>query len=112
MELAFALHSMAPTYKTAGGEVRVIDSRNFPSSTTIAAAHVIVKPGALRELHGHRNADEWQYYVQGQGRMTVFFNGGKARTADFHSGRRICSQDSGSLYRKYRRYGLDLSGNV
>jgi oxalate decarboxylase len=86
MELAFALQSMAPTYKTAGGEVRVIDSRNFPASTTIAAAHVILKPGALRELHWHRNADEWQYYVHGQGRMTVFFNGGKARTADFHSG--------------------------
>jgi oxalate decarboxylase len=82
----FAMHSMAPTYKTASGEVRVIDSRNFPASTTIAAAHVILKPGGLRELHWHQNADEWQYYVQGQGRMTVFFNGAKARTADFHGG--------------------------
>ncbi len=82
----FVMRSMAPTYKSASGEVRVIDSRNFPVSTTIAAAHVLVKPGGLRELHWHRNADEWQYYVQGQGRMTVFFNGGKARTADFNAG--------------------------
>jgi oxalate decarboxylase len=82
----FSMHSMAPTYKTRSGEVRVIDSRNFPVATAIAAAHVIVRPGGLRELHWHQNADEWQYYVQGRGRMTVFFNGGKARTADFNAG--------------------------
>ncbi len=82
----FSIDGMRPTYKTASGEVRVIDSRNFPVSTTIAAAHVVVKPGGLRELHWHQNADEWQYYVKGKGRMTVFFNGGKARTADFHAG--------------------------
>ncbi len=82
----FAMRSMPPTFKTRSGEVRVVDSRNFPVSTTIAAAHIIVKPGGLRALHWHQNADEWQYYVRGQGRMTVFFNGGKARTADFHAG--------------------------
>ena len=86
LNFAFAMHSMAPTYKTASGEVRVIDSRDFPVANTIAAAHVIVKPGGLRELHWHQNADEWQYYVQGKGRMTVFFNGAKARTADFNAG--------------------------
>jgi oxalate decarboxylase len=82
----FPMHSMAPTYKTASGEVRVIDSKNFQVANTIAAAHVIVKPGGLRELHWHQNADEWQYYIQGKGRMTVFFNASKARTADFNAG--------------------------
>lgn len=82
----FAMHKMPPTRKTAYGEVRIIDSRNFKVANTIAAAHVIVKPGGLRELHWHQNADEWQYYVAGKGRMTVFFNGGKARTADFNAG--------------------------
>jgi len=83
---SFSLRDMAPTYKTKSGEVRVVDARNFPVSNTIAAAHVIVKPGGLRELHWHQNADEWQYYIQGKARMTVFFNGSKARTADFTSG--------------------------
>ena len=82
----FAMHSMAPTFQTKSGEVRVIDARKFPVSTTIAAAHVVVKPGGLRELHWHQNADEWQYYIRGRGRMTVFFNGAKARTADFNAG--------------------------
>jgi oxalate decarboxylase len=82
----FAMHKMPPTMKTRSGEVRIIDSRNFSISTTIAAAHVVLKPGGLRELHWHQNANEWQYYVAGKGRMTVFFNGAKARTADFNAG--------------------------
>jgi oxalate decarboxylase len=45
-----------------------------------------VKPGGLRELHWHPNADEWQYYVSGKGRMTVFAAGGHARTMDFQEG--------------------------
>jgi len=86
MAFDFAMHSMEPTYKNRSGEVRVVDSRNFPVAKTIAAAHVIVRPGGMRELHWHQNADEWQYYIQGKGRMTVFFNGSKARTADFNAG--------------------------
>ena len=82
----FAMHKMPATTSTKSGEVRIIDSRNFPVATTIAAAHVTLKPGGLRELHWHQNADEWQYFVQGKGRMTVFFNGSKARTADFNAG--------------------------
>ena len=82
----FPMHSMSPTARTKSGEVRIIDSRNFPVSSVIAAAHIIVKPGGLRELHWHQNADEWQYFIQGKGRQTVFFNGSKARTADFNAG--------------------------
>jgi oxalate decarboxylase len=49
-------------------------------------AHVTLKPGGLRELHWHPNANEWQYYVRGKGRMTLFHNGSAARTADFNAG--------------------------
>jgi oxalate decarboxylase len=82
----FEMSKMAPTFATQHGDVRIVDSRNFEIATTIAAAYVTLKPGGLRELHWHQNADEWQYYIQGQGRMTVFFNGAKARTADFNAG--------------------------
>ena len=86
VQFSFRLNSMEPNFKNKSGEVRIVDTKNFPVSTTIAAAHVIVKPGGLRELHWHQNADEWQYYIQGKGRMTVFFTGSKARTADFNGG--------------------------
>ena len=52
----------------------------------IAAALVTVHPGGMRELHWHPNADEWQYYLQGDARMTVFDTGPKAQTADFRAG--------------------------
>jgi oxalate decarboxylase len=81
----FPMHAMDPTFTTKSGEVRIVDGRNFPVTTT-SMAHVIVKPGGLRELHWHPNANEWSYFLQGKGRMTVFFTAGKARTMDFNPG--------------------------
>jgi len=72
--------------RTPGGTVRIVDSTNFPISTRIAAALVEVKPGAMRELHWHPNNDEWQYYLSGKGRMTVFAGNGIARTFDYRAG--------------------------
>lgn len=71
---------------TPGGTVRIADSSNFPVSKTVAAALVEIKPGAMRELHWHPNNDEWQYYLAGQGRMTVFAGNGAARTFDYRAG--------------------------
>jgi oxalate decarboxylase len=75
-----------PPIRTKSGTVRIVDSRIFPASTTIAAALVEVNPGAMRELHWHPNVDEWQYYIEGQGRMGVFGASGQARTFDFRAG--------------------------
>jgi oxalate decarboxylase len=82
----FALSSMPPTRKTAGGEARIADSRNFKASQTIAAALVTIHPGGLREMHWHPNADEWQYYIAGQAAMTVFNTGPKVVTQNFKPG--------------------------
>jgi oxalate decarboxylase len=84
-DFAFRTMEMPPTKQTKGGEVRIVDSRNFKVSTT-AMAMVTVHPGGLRELHWHPNADEWQYYINGKGRMTVVATGNKARTMDFQEG--------------------------
>jgi oxalate decarboxylase len=82
----FRMMLMQPQKSSKGGEVRIVDSTNFPAAASIAMAHVTLKPGALRELHWHPNADEWAYIIKGDGRMTVFIGGGKARTIDFHAG--------------------------
>jgi oxalate decarboxylase len=73
---------MAATFQTPGGEARVVDSHNFPAARNIAAAVLTIKPGGMRELHWHPNASEWQYYISGTGRMTVFSPVGSARTVD------------------------------
>jgi oxalate decarboxylase len=82
----FHLLQMSPQKATQSGEVRIVDSRNFPVATNITTAHVALKPGGMRELHWHPNADEWQYYIAGRGRMTLFRNKAAARTADFNAG--------------------------
>src|ERR1700730_4593071 len=82
---AFITMEMPATKRTKGGEVRIVDSSNFKVSTT-AMAMVTVHPGGLRELHWHPNADEWQYYISGKGRMTVVDTGNKARTMEFQEG--------------------------
>jgi oxalate decarboxylase len=85
LKYTFKLEAMAPTRKTPGGEVRIVDSRNFPVAKHIAAALITLKPGALREMHWHPNASEWQFWLAGKGRMTVIMNEGRARTMDFHA---------------------------
>jgi oxalate decarboxylase len=82
---AFFTNKMQPTKETAGGSVKIVDVHNFPV-TGIAAAIVTLKPGGLRELHWHPNEDEWQYFVKGTSRMTVYAAAGHARTMDFHPG--------------------------
>ncbi|MCQ8242449.1 oxalate decarboxylase family bicupin [Rhizosaccharibacter radicis] len=84
--VTFKLSRMTPNKKTKGGQVQIADGRNFPISQTVAAALVTIEPGGLRELHWHPNADEWQYYIKGEARMTVFNTGPKAQTADFRPG--------------------------
>jgi oxalate decarboxylase len=72
--------------RTKGGTVRISDSTTFPAATTIAAAFVEVEPGGMREIHWHPNADEMQYYISGQARMTVFAAGATAGTFDYQPG--------------------------
>jgi oxalate decarboxylase len=72
--------------RTRSGAVRITDSKNFPVATAISAALVEVQPGGMREMHWHPNADEWQYYIEGQARMGVFGSTGNARTFDYRAG--------------------------
>lgn len=86
LDFAFRLAQQSMAQRSTGGEVRIIDSGTFKVSTTIAAAIVTLHPRGMRELHWHPNADEWQYYISGKGRMTIFATGARARTADFQAG--------------------------
>jgi oxalate decarboxylase/phosphoglucose isomerase-like protein (cupin superfamily)/CRP-like cAMP-binding protein len=82
----FALLEREPVFSSPHGEVRIADSRTFPIASTIAAAHAVVRPRAMREMHWHPNADEWQYYIGGEGRMGVFAGGQNIRTKEFKVG--------------------------
>lgn len=94
----FRLSRSQPRYQNSGGSVQVADSTNYAYSNTVAAALVTVEPGSMRELHWHPNADEWQYYLRGSARMTVFNTGPHANTTDFRPG------DVGVVKKNYGHY--------
>jgi oxalate decarboxylase len=85
LDMKFGLMAEAPT-RAPGGTVRIADMRNFVISSEIAAALVEVEPGHIREIHWHPNADEWQFYIAGKARMTVFAAQANSRTFDFQAG--------------------------
>lgn len=66
-----------------GGSLRIVTQKEFPISATMSGALMRIKPGGMRELHWHPNADEWQCYLKGRARMTVFGSGGRARTEEY-----------------------------
>jgi oxalate decarboxylase len=82
----YQLAAATPTRSSRSGTLQVADSTVFKVSTTVAAVLETIKPGGLREMHWHPNADEWQYWIQGEGRMTVFDAGPRAQTMDFRPG--------------------------
>jgi oxalate decarboxylase len=94
----YSLGASTPVKQNANGSIRVADSNNFKVATTIASALVSVPPGGLREMHWHPNADEWQYYIKGSARMTVFNTGPNALTMDFSAG------DIGYVPRNFGHY--------
>ncbi|GAB1521075.1 hypothetical protein RhiTH_004166 [Rhizoctonia solani] len=78
--------SKANATKVAGGSVKVVDSRTFEVSKTIAMAEVTVEVGGIRELHWHPTQPEWSYFIQGNARITVFAAQANARTFDYQAG--------------------------
>ncbi|MBB6144457.1 oxalate decarboxylase [Silvibacterium bohemicum] len=77
--------SEQPSTSYSGGAIKVIDSENFPV-TNLSALVMEIEPGGMREIHWHPGADEWQYYMEGSARMTVFDATSKARTFNYTAG--------------------------
>jgi oxalate decarboxylase len=82
----FRMLAEAPHGVFDGGREWRIDSTRFPISTTIAGVILDLEPGALRELHWHPNADEWQYVIDGDLSVTMFGSHGRFRIEHLHSG--------------------------
>ena len=78
--------SEAPHGVFNGGREWRVDSTRFPISTTMTGVVLDLEPGALRELHWHPNADEWQYVINGDVSVTMFGSHGRFRTELLHTG--------------------------
>ncbi len=69
-----------------GGREWRVDSTRFPISKTVTGVVLDLEPGALRELHWHPNADEWQYVIDGNISVTMFGSHGRYRTEQMEKG--------------------------
>ena len=100
----YPLLAQKPHSQFAGGEERRVSAREFPISTTITGVVLDLKPGGLRELHWHPNADEWQYYIRGHSPHDCFRLGWPRANQGIQARRcRLCTTGLWSLRREHRR---------
>lgn len=82
----YPLHAQQPRIIPGGGLQRMVSAKEFPISKTMTGSVLELLPGALREMHWHPNADEWQYFISGQAEMSVFLAEGTSITEQYNAG--------------------------
>ncbi len=82
----YQLLAQPPHKVYEGGREWRVDSTSFPISKTITGVILELDPGALRELHWHPTADEWQYIIEGDVSVTMFGSHGRYRTETMSKG--------------------------
>lgn len=68
------------------GFIRQVDSAYFPSGTDFSGGIVRLEPGAIRQLHWHLEADEWQFGINGTLELHVFNGTGQVWSGDLREG--------------------------
>jgi oxalate decarboxylase len=82
----YRLLAQPPHATYRGGREWRVDSTRFPIAKTITGVVLDLDPGALRTLHWHPNADEWQYVVAGEVSVTLFGSHGRYRIERLQTG--------------------------
>lgn len=82
----YRLLAQPPLREFKGGREWRVDVTRFPISRTMAGVVLDLDPGALRELHWHPTADEWQYVVAGRVSVTLFGSHGRYRIEELAAG--------------------------
>jgi len=82
----YQLLSQPPHRVFKGGREWRVDSSSFPISKTVTGVVLELEPGALRELHWHPTADEWDYVVEGNLSITLFGSHSRFRTEVLEKG--------------------------
>lgn len=82
----YPLQAQQPRIIPGGGLQRMVSAKEFPISKTMTGSVLELQPGALREMHWHPNADEWQYFISGQAELSVFLAEGTIITEQYNAG--------------------------
>lgn len=82
----YPLMAQEPRRVPGGGTQRTVTVEEFPIAETMACSVLEIEPNAMRELHWHPNADEWQYYLEGDAEMGVFLAEGQSVIDQYTAG--------------------------
>ena len=82
----YELLEQPPHAEFKGGREWRVDASRFPISKTVTGVILDLEPGALRELHWHPTADEWDYVIDGTVSITLFGSHGRFRTETLEKG--------------------------
>jgi oxalate decarboxylase len=82
----FRMLAQEPHSIHKGGREWRVGADRFPMSKTVTGVILDLEPGALRELHWHPQADEWQYVIEGRVSVTLFGSHGRYRTETLDKG--------------------------
>ena len=82
----FDLASQPKQSKEDGSWLKIASSKEFPASYNMTGAIVHLEPGALRTMHWHPNAAEWQYVLNGSYDLSVFASEGKSSISSLKKG--------------------------
>ena len=82
----FDLKAQPPRFARDGSELRLASAKEFPASFNMTGAIIHLEPGAMRAMHWHPNADEWQYVLSGSYELSVFAAEGQASVSKLREG--------------------------
>lgn len=82
----FNLKAQPPRFSKDGSELRLASAKEFPASFNMTGAIIHLEPGAMRAMHWHPNADEWQYVLNGSYELSVFAAQGQASLSRLQEG--------------------------
>ena len=69
-----------------GGSFYMATVEEWPISKDMSGGLMIIKPGQMKELHWNPNANEFHFYLRGNGQVALFGSGGRGRTSDVKAG--------------------------
>ena len=85
-QYSYHFSQQEPMVIPGAGSLKIADPSVFPAAADFSAALVTIEPGAMRELHWHLTSDEWNFFIQGTARITVFSPPSSSRTFDYGPG--------------------------
>ena len=69
-----------------GGSFYLATVDEWPISKGMSGGLMVIKPGQMKELHWNPNANEFHFYLRGEGKVALFGSGGRGRSADVRAG--------------------------